>query len=133
MGIYRKEILMRSSGKGTYEITGEVAEGVRESGLAEGLASVFVRHTSCSLANCSLAGRGRSVGAAPAATRVGQAQATVRVPRLTMLPPTWPPPSGGQVRRFHTHLVKDPFREYGATEDCSERGGEGGVRMEKGM
>ncbi|MDA9962989.1 secondary thiamine-phosphate synthase enzyme YjbQ [Opitutales bacterium] len=49
MGIYRKEILMQSSGKGTYEITGEVAEGVRESGFAEGLASVFVRHTSCSL------------------------------------------------------------------------------------
>ena len=40
---------MQSSGKGTYEITGEVAEGVRESGLTEGLASVFVRHTSCSL------------------------------------------------------------------------------------
>ena len=49
MGIYRKEILMQSTGKGTYEITGEVAEGVRESGLDEGLASVFVRHTSCSL------------------------------------------------------------------------------------
>ena len=40
---------MQSSGKGTYEITGDVAEGVRESGLDEGLASVFVRHTSCSL------------------------------------------------------------------------------------
>ncbi|MFP6893526.1 MAG: secondary thiamine-phosphate synthase enzyme YjbQ [Opitutales bacterium] len=49
MGIYRKEILMQSPGKGTYEITGDVAEGVRESGLTEGLASVFVRHTSCSL------------------------------------------------------------------------------------
>ncbi|MBC8347791.1 MAG: secondary thiamine-phosphate synthase enzyme YjbQ [Verrucomicrobia bacterium] len=49
MGIYRKEILMQSSGKGTFEITGDVAEGVRESGLADGLASVFVRHTSCSL------------------------------------------------------------------------------------
>ena len=49
MGIFRKEILMQSSGKGTYEITGEVAEGVRESGLTDGLASVFVRHTSCSL------------------------------------------------------------------------------------
>ena len=32
MGIYRKEILMQSSGKGTYEITADVAEGVRESG-----------------------------------------------------------------------------------------------------
>ena len=40
---------MQSSGKGTYEITREVEEGVRESGLADGLASVFVRHTSCSL------------------------------------------------------------------------------------
>ena len=49
MGIYRKEILMQSPGKGTYEITGDVAEGVRESGLTDGLASVFVRHTSCSL------------------------------------------------------------------------------------
>ena len=49
MGIYRKEILMQSPGKGSYEITGDVAEGVRESGLTEGLASVFVRHTSCSL------------------------------------------------------------------------------------
>ena len=49
MGIYRKEILMQSSGKGTFEITGDVAEGVRESGITDGLASVFVRHTSCSL------------------------------------------------------------------------------------
>ncbi len=40
---------MQSSGKGTYEITREVEEGVRESGLTDGLASVFVRHTSCSL------------------------------------------------------------------------------------
>ena len=40
---------MQSSGKGTFEITGDVAEGVRESGLTDGLASVFVRHTSCSL------------------------------------------------------------------------------------
>ena len=49
MGICRKEILMHSSGKGTYEITREVEEGVHESGLTDGLASVFVRHTSCSL------------------------------------------------------------------------------------
>ena len=49
MGIFRKEVLMQSSGKGTYEITREVEEGVRESGLTDGLASVFVRHTSCSL------------------------------------------------------------------------------------
>lgn len=41
--------MARTSGKGTYEITGEVAEGLRESGMVDGLASVFVRHTSCSL------------------------------------------------------------------------------------
>ena len=49
MAIYRKEIVIQSKGKGTYEITGEVAESVRESSLSDGLASVFVRHTSCSL------------------------------------------------------------------------------------
>ena len=49
MGTYRKGVVARTSGKGTYEITGEVAEGLRESGMVDGLASVFVRHTSCSL------------------------------------------------------------------------------------
>ena len=36
-------------GKGTYEISDEVAAIVRESGVKNGLATVFVRHTSCSL------------------------------------------------------------------------------------
>lgn len=36
-------------GKGTYEISDEVASIVRESGVKNGLATVFVRHTSCSL------------------------------------------------------------------------------------
>ena len=49
MGTFRKGVVMRTSGKGTYEITTEVAEGLRESGMKDGLASVFVRHTSCSL------------------------------------------------------------------------------------
>ncbi len=38
-----------TSGKGTYEITGEVAEIVRESGVSEGTVTVFVKHTSASL------------------------------------------------------------------------------------
>lgn len=37
-------------GRGSYEITREVERIVRESGLREGLATVFVRHTSASLA-----------------------------------------------------------------------------------
>jgi len=36
-------------GKGTYEISREVAEIVRRSGIAEGSVTVFVRHTSASL------------------------------------------------------------------------------------
>jgi len=38
-----------TSGKGTYEITQDVAAVVRHSGVKNGLATVFVRHTSCSL------------------------------------------------------------------------------------
>lgn len=49
MGIYRKEVVARTSGKGTFEITGELAKGLQQSGMSDGLASVFVRHTSCSL------------------------------------------------------------------------------------
>jgi secondary thiamine-phosphate synthase enzyme len=36
-------------GKGTYEITHEVARIVRESGIATGTATVFIQHTSASL------------------------------------------------------------------------------------
>lgn len=36
-------------GKGTYEITELAARVVRDSGVREGMATVFVRHTSCSL------------------------------------------------------------------------------------
>ena len=40
---------VRCSGKGTYEITGEVAAIVAESGISTGTVSVFVQHTSASL------------------------------------------------------------------------------------
>ena len=38
-----------TSGKGTYEITRDVVAVVRDSGVKNGLATVFVKHTSCSL------------------------------------------------------------------------------------
>ncbi len=38
-----------TSGKGTFEITSQVAEAVKKSGVETGMAAVFVRHTSCSL------------------------------------------------------------------------------------
>lgn len=40
---------IRTRGKGTYEITAEVAEMVRRSGIATGTVTVFVKHTSASL------------------------------------------------------------------------------------
>lgn len=40
---------IRTRGKGTYEITAEVARIVRESGVTTGTATVFIQHTSASL------------------------------------------------------------------------------------
>ncbi len=40
---------IRTRGKGTYEITNEVARIVRASGVATGTVTVFIRHTSASL------------------------------------------------------------------------------------
>lgn len=44
-----QEFSVRTRGKGTYEITEEVAARVRDSGISQGTAAVFVQHTSCSL------------------------------------------------------------------------------------
>jgi secondary thiamine-phosphate synthase enzyme len=40
---------VRTKGKGTYEITGQVQQIVKRSGIATGTVTVFVQHTSCSL------------------------------------------------------------------------------------
>lgn len=40
---------VRTRGRGSYEITGEVERIVRASGLKEGIVTVFIRHTSASL------------------------------------------------------------------------------------
>jgi len=49
MGVFKKNAEVRTQGKGTYEVTHLVEEGLTESGFSEGLVSVFVQHTSCSL------------------------------------------------------------------------------------
>lgn len=41
---------VRTAGRGTTEITAQVARAVRASGVRRGIANVFVQHTSCSLA-----------------------------------------------------------------------------------
>jgi secondary thiamine-phosphate synthase enzyme len=40
---------VRTSGPGLYEFTGQVNSFVRESGIEQGLLTLFVQHTSCSL------------------------------------------------------------------------------------
>jgi len=45
----RTSLSVATSGPGLFDITRAVADFVRASGVAEGLLTVFVRHTSCSL------------------------------------------------------------------------------------
>jgi secondary thiamine-phosphate synthase enzyme len=49
MQTYTKGFQLRTEGKGTYDITAEVQSIVAKSGIAVGMATVFVQHTSCSL------------------------------------------------------------------------------------
>ncbi len=45
----QKIVTVATRGQGLYEFTGEAAAFVRDAGMEEGLLTVFVRHTSCSL------------------------------------------------------------------------------------
>jgi secondary thiamine-phosphate synthase enzyme len=49
MSSYSAALSVSTSGKGTYEITGQVEGVVADSGVATGTATVFVQHTSASL------------------------------------------------------------------------------------
>lgn len=46
---YQQSFEIRSRGRGTTEITAEVARLVRAAGISTGIAQVFVQHTSCSV------------------------------------------------------------------------------------
>ncbi len=46
---YSHELVIHTQGRGFYEITHEVADRLRQSGLLTGLATLLVRHTSASL------------------------------------------------------------------------------------
>lgn len=47
--VHHSHIRIRTRGKGTFEITDEVRRAIEESGIRDGIVSVFVRHTSASL------------------------------------------------------------------------------------
>jgi secondary thiamine-phosphate synthase enzyme len=49
MKVHNGSFTIHSRGKGTREITGEVASWIRDSGIVNGTVTVFVRHTSASL------------------------------------------------------------------------------------
>lgn len=46
---HRGTFEVRTRGRGTHDITGEVQSAVADSGISEGLCTVFVHHTSASL------------------------------------------------------------------------------------
>jgi len=50
--IYRGELTVATRGRGTYDITREVARVVGASGAREGLATIWIAHTSASLIVC---------------------------------------------------------------------------------
>ena len=49
MKAFSETFTVRTRGKGTCEITGQVAQIIGRGGLREGLATVFIQHTSASL------------------------------------------------------------------------------------
>ena len=49
MQVQHEKFEVRTNGKGTYEITHEVQEKIDKSGVRNGVVTIFVQHTSCSL------------------------------------------------------------------------------------
>ena len=49
MSFFQSELAIRTTGKGTYDLTSQIQEALSQSGTADGLCVVFCRHTSCSL------------------------------------------------------------------------------------
>ena len=49
MAVYQTTLTVRTQGRGTYEITAEVARALQKSGMGSGVVTVFCQHTSCSL------------------------------------------------------------------------------------
>ena len=47
--VHTEPLTVRTTGKGTYEITDQVSEVLARSGINAGTTTVFVQHTSCSL------------------------------------------------------------------------------------
>jgi secondary thiamine-phosphate synthase enzyme len=46
------ELQIKTDGRGTYDLTGQVDDAVQQSGISTGLCHIFLRHTSASLMLC---------------------------------------------------------------------------------
>jgi secondary thiamine-phosphate synthase enzyme len=49
MRVHHDQLEVRTNGKGTYEITDEIQGKIDKCGIGNGIVTVFVQHTSCSL------------------------------------------------------------------------------------
>ena len=49
MQVQHEKFEVRTNGNGTYEITDEVQDKIDKSGVGNGVVTIFVQHTSCSL------------------------------------------------------------------------------------
>jgi secondary thiamine-phosphate synthase enzyme len=49
MRVESRQLSIQTQGKGTYEITDEIQRKIDKSGVRNGIVTVFVQHTSCSL------------------------------------------------------------------------------------
>ena len=49
MRVQHEKFEVRTNGKGTYEITNDVQAKIDKSGVQNGVATIFIQHTSCSL------------------------------------------------------------------------------------
>ncbi|MCZ6598871.1 MAG: secondary thiamine-phosphate synthase enzyme YjbQ [Planctomycetota bacterium] len=50
--LFQESITVATSGRGTYDVTRDVAQAVADSGIEHGLCTLFIHHTSASLIVC---------------------------------------------------------------------------------
>jgi secondary thiamine-phosphate synthase enzyme len=49
MRVQTADLVVKTNGKGTYEITDEIQSKIDQSGVRNGMVTAFIQHTSCSL------------------------------------------------------------------------------------
>jgi secondary thiamine-phosphate synthase enzyme len=49
---WQREVTVATTGRGTYDLSAEVQDALRQSGIETGLCHLFIRHTSASLILC---------------------------------------------------------------------------------